>query len=132
MASTTSPTWSFSLSAMATTGRSEASILTTARSDFLGRASGILYEQLITQEGWIMNPCNTVTEGTSGPTTVFASGQTTAQPGDVPFNVTTTITNIATNAWRVSVLVAWTGHPGISETLVVTRQEGFRTPGGCP
>ena len=105
---------------------------TTARSDFLGRASGILYEQLITQEGWIMNPCNTVTEGTSGPTTVFASGQTTAQPGDVPFNVTTTITNIATNAWRVSVLVAWTGHPGISETLVVTRQEGFRTPGGCP
>jgi Tfp pilus assembly protein PilE len=106
---------------------------TATRSDNLGRASGILYEQLMTWESWIMNPCNQpVPTGTTGPTAVFASGQTTAQPGDTPFNVTTTITSIGTNIWRVSVLVAWTGHTGISETLVVTRQEGFRTPGGCP
>jgi Tfp pilus assembly protein PilV len=104
---------------------------TTTRSDYLGRASGILYEQLMTQEAWIMNPCNTVNVGTTGPTAVFASGQTTAQPGDVTFNVTTTITNIGTDVWSVNVRVAWTGHPGIAETLIVTRQEGFRTPGGC-
>jgi len=104
---------------------------TAARSDYLGRASGILYEQLVTQEAWILNPCNAVTTGTTGPTAVFASGQATVQPGDVQFNVTTTITNIGTDVWSVNVLVAWTGHPGISDTLVVTRQEGFRTPGGC-
>jgi Tfp pilus assembly protein PilE len=104
---------------------------TAARSDYLGRASGILYEQLLAQEAWIMNPCNTVTEGTTGPTAAFASGQTTAQSGDVQFNVTTTIASIGTNVWRVTVLVAWTGHTGISESLVVTRQEGFRTTGGC-
>jgi Tfp pilus assembly protein PilE len=104
---------------------------TAARSDYLGRASGILYETLMTQEALIMNPCNTVTVGTTGPTAVFASGQSTAQSGDAQFNVTTTITSIGTNVWRVNVRVAWTGNSGISETLVVTRQEGFRTPGGC-
>lgn len=104
---------------------------TAARSDYLGRASGILYETLVTQEAWIMNPCNAVAEGTTGPTAVFASGQANAQPGDAQFNVTTTITSIGTNIWRVTVRVAWTGHTGISESLVVTRQQGFRFPAGC-
>ena len=106
---------------------------TAARSDYLGRASGILYEQLMTREAWIINPCNTVTTGTTGPTAVFASGQPTAQPGDVQFNVTTTITNPATNAWLVTVQVSWPplNATGITESLRVTRQEGFRTPGGC-
>ena len=104
---------------------------TATRSDYLGRASGILYETLVTQEALIMNPCNAVAAGTTGPTAVFASGQTTAQPGDAQFNVTTTITSIGTNIWRVTVRVAWTGHAGISESLVVTRQEGFRFPAGC-
>jgi len=100
---------------------------TAARSDYLGRASGILYEELVRQEALIMNPCNTVPSSSTA--TVFASGQTTAQLGDAQFNVTTTITNLATNVWRVTVLVAWTGNMGISESLVVTRQEGFRW--GC-
>lgn len=104
---------------------------TAAKADYLGRASGILYETLMTQEALILNPCNPV-PGSSGPTAVFASGQTEAQPGDAQFNVTTTITNIRANAWSVNVLVAWPGHTGISETLVVTRQEGFRFPVGCP
>ena len=105
---------------------------TAARSDYLGRASGILYEQLMTQEATILNPCNAVTTGTTGPTPVFVSGSlTTAQPGDAQFTVTTEIALIGTNAWRVSVLVAWPGHSGISDSLVVTRQEGFRFPAGC-
>jgi Tfp pilus assembly protein PilV len=105
---------------------------TAARSDYLGRASGILYEQLMTREAWIINPCNTVTTGITGPTAVFASGQPTAQSGDVQFNVTTTITSM-TNAWLVTVQVSWPplNAAGITESLIVTRQEGFRTPGGC-
>jgi Tfp pilus assembly protein PilV len=105
---------------------------TASRSDYLGRASGILYEQLMMQEALIMNPCCIVTQGVTGPTAVFASGQTTAQPGDAQFNVTTTIASIAgTNALRVTVQVTWPplNTTGITESLVVTRQEGFRF--GC-
>jgi Tfp pilus assembly protein PilV len=102
---------------------------TAAKADYLGRASGILYQQLMTQEAIMLNPCNAIPQNTTA--TVFASGQGTAQPGDAQFTVTTTITNIGTNAWSVNVRVAWPGHSGISETLVVTRQEGFRFPAGC-
>jgi Tfp pilus assembly protein PilE len=104
---------------------------TASRSDYLGRASGILYERLMTQEALIMNPCCSVAEVTTGPTAVFASGETTAQGGDAQFNVTTRITGIGTNIWRVTVWVSWPplNPTGISESLVVTRQEGFRS--GC-
>jgi Tfp pilus assembly protein PilE len=102
---------------------------TAAKSDYLGRASGIFYETLMAQEALIMNPCCVVAAGSTGPTAVFASGQQAAQSGDVPFNITTIITNIGSDVWRVNVRVAWTGHPGISETLLVTRQEAFRS--GC-
>ncbi len=104
---------------------------TAGRSDYLGRASGILHETLMTQEALIMNPCNAVTTGQTGPIQVFASGQAAAQPGDARFDVTTTITGLAANVWRITVRVAWPGHTGISESLVVTRQEGFRFPAGC-
>jgi Tfp pilus assembly protein PilV len=104
---------------------------TAARSDYMGRSAGILHEQLQIQEASIMNPCNAVTVGAVGPTAVFASGQAAAQPGDAQFNITTTTTNLATNVWRVSVRVAWANHPGISESIVITRQEGYRFPTGC-
>lgn len=104
---------------------------TTGRSDSLGRASGILYEQLIRQEARLMNPCCSVTTGTLPAATVYASGQAAAQSGDAQFNVTTTITSLTTNVWRVTVRVAWTGHAGISESLVVTRQDGFVFPATC-
>ena len=104
---------------------------TASRSDYLGRASGILYAELMRQEARIMNPCCSVTTDALPATVVYSSGQATAQSGDAQFNVTTTITSLATNVWRVVVLVAWTGHTGISESLVVTRQEGFVYPSGC-
>jgi Tfp pilus assembly protein PilE len=94
---------------------------TAARSDYLGRASGILYETLMRQEALIMNPC------------CIVSGQTAAQAGDAQFNVTTTITLQAANSWLVTVRVSWPplNATGISESLVVTGQEGFRFPAGC-
>jgi Tfp pilus assembly protein PilE len=108
---------------------------TAAKSDYLGRASGILYEQLMTQEAWILNPCNAVTTGAPVQTVVFASGQPTAQPGDVQFNVTTTITRIQTNpcAWLVTVQVSWPplNATGITESLIVTGQQGFLFPATC-
>ncbi len=105
---------------------------TASRSDYLGRASGIMYEQLMRHEARIMNSCCPVTTGTLTATVVNASGQTTAQSGDAQFNIATTITSLATSVWRVTVRVTWTGNAtGISESLVVTRQEGFTYPSGC-
>jgi len=78
-----------------------------------------------------MNPCNAVTEGTTGPIAVNASGYSAAQSGDIQFNVTRTITEIATGVWRVTILVAVPGHAAISESLVVNRQENYRFPAGC-
>ncbi|MCX5856008.1 MAG: hypothetical protein NTZ24_15805 [Deltaproteobacteria bacterium] len=103
---------------------------TAARSDHMGRAAGILHKELETREACIMNACNTVTVGTAT-NDVLVSGEAAAQPGDATFTVTTTTTSIATDVWRVDVRVAWTGHPGIIESLVVTRQQNF-TSTGCP
>jgi Tfp pilus assembly protein PilV len=104
---------------------------TAARSDYLGRASGILYEQLMTQEARIMNPCCSIP--TSSSTSIFASGQSTAQQGDAQFNVTTTTTPQAANSWLVTVRVSWPplNSTGITDSLIVTRQEGFRFPAVC-
>ncbi|NPU86058.1 MAG: hypothetical protein HPY65_16395 [Syntrophaceae bacterium] len=105
---------------------------TVGRSDFLGRAAEILYKELDTRETLIMNPCNTVTVGTTT-TSVKTSGMAGVIAGDATYSVTTTITNIGTNVWRVTVRVTWPINTrGISESLVVTRQEKFRFPEGCP
>jgi hypothetical protein len=97
------------------------------KSDFLGRASGILYNELERNEALIMNPSHIVTEGTTGPTAVRVSGQEAAVAGDITFQVTTTIDSLEANTWRVTVTVTWPLNPtGITENIVVTRQERFR------
>jgi Tfp pilus assembly protein PilV len=101
---------------------------TAARSDYMGRAAGILQKELETQEVFIMNCCNAVTAGATV-NNVLVSGEAAAQPGDATFTVTTTITLIAANVWRVDVRVAWAGHTGIIESIVVTRQQRFQ--GAC-
>lgn len=107
------------------------SLQTVGRSDYMGRASGILYEQLMREEARLMNSCCKVTTGTLPAIEVNTSGQATATTGDAKFNVTTSITSLDTNIWRVTVRVAWPGHTGVSESLVVSRQEGFTFPSGC-
>jgi len=103
----------------------------TSRSDFLGRAGGLLHKEMETTEILLMNPnypnpCAT-TNPLVTPANVFISGQSTAQPGDLPFTVRTEIQDNLNNSWIVRVRVTWTGNnTGISESLVVTRQENFR------
>jgi Tfp pilus assembly protein PilV len=104
---------------------------TSARTDYLGRAAMILSRELTTRELAIMNPCNAVSTGTLT-RTLQASGQAAAQPGDIAFTVVTTTTSVVTDAvWRVTVRVSWPplNATGIVESIVVTRQEGFRV--GC-
>jgi hypothetical protein len=60
---------------------------------------------------------------------VYASSQATAQSGDVPFTVDTTVLPLgtATNAWTVTIRVTWPGNTrGVQETAIVSRQEYFR------
>lgn len=102
----------------------------TARTDYLGRAAMTLNKELTLRELAIMNPCNAVVTGAL--TQVLnTSGQGAAQTGDISFTVVTTTTNIATNVWRVTVRVSWPplNATGITESIVVTRQETFRF--GC-
>jgi hypothetical protein len=73
-----------------------------------------------------MNPGNTVSTGTAS-ATVYPSGKTTKQQGDVAYTVATTISSLGSNAWRVDVRVTWPGNTrGIAESLTVTRQETYR------
>ncbi len=102
----------------------------SGKSDYMGRAAGILYKELNTWELFVMNPCNTVTTGTTV-ANVNASGQGTAQTGDATFTVTTVISAPASNQWRIIVTVTWPNSTFIlSDSVDVTRQEPFRY-GGC-
>ena len=97
------------------------------KSDYVGRAAGILQRQLQLTEAQILNPNNAIPADST--TTVYASGQETPQAGDAAFTVQTTTVaaaDIGPDAFRVAVRVTWTGTPtGIAETILVTRQKGF-------
>ncbi len=104
---------------------------TTTRTDHLGRAAMMLGKELTAQELRIMNPaCDPVTADRI----LYTSGQGTAQTGDIGFRVQTTTTSIATGVWRVTVIVSWPplNPTGISESIIVTRQEPFRLGVTCP
>ena len=97
------------------------------RSDYLGRAAGILQRQLHATEARLMNPAAGVIPGTENQEPVYASGQNAPQAGDAAFRVETTITDLGGGTSRVMVRVSWPGNPGgISESLIASRQEYFR------
>jgi hypothetical protein len=106
---------------------------TSAKADNLGKAVMILHKEFMIQEALIMNPCNAVTTGTVDKT-VYTSYQTTAQSGDTRFNVRTVTSAIvgSTNRWRVTITVTWPSNTkGITDNIIITRQESFRFPDGC-
>jgi len=104
-----------------------AAIRLSGKSDYLGRASGILAAQLQAMEAKIINPNNTLPAG--GSSTVYASGQGAAKQGDVEFTVNTTVTNLAANppTYRVNVHVTWPGNAtGVRESMIVVQQQSFK------
>ncbi|KQC08259.1 MAG: hypothetical protein APR62_04985 [Smithella sp. SDB] len=105
---------------------------TSAHTDYLGRAIMMLNDEIMTNELRIMNPCNTVTTGTFNEV-VYSSDQQTPQSGDLSFNVQTVISAVTgrANTWKVTVTVTWppVNTRGITDNIIVTRQETFRF--GC-
>ena len=105
-----------------------------AKSDYLGRAAGILSQELETKQALIMNPCQALPASDATPRPIQVSGQGGAVAGDATFNVQTTIANITPNlVWRVTVTVTWPplNNTGITENILVTRQDKYRFPAGC-
>ncbi|MFB3925266.1 MAG: hypothetical protein ACE14T_04365 [Syntrophales bacterium] len=99
----------------------------SGKTDYLGRAAGILNSELERVELSIMNPNNSVTAGTTS-RTVLTSGGSSALTGDASYTVQTTIASAGTNVWRVTVVVTWPANStGVSGSLLVTRQEPFRS-----
>lgn len=105
--------------------------MSSMKSDLLGRGAEILHKEMETRQAFIMNPCNSITIGTTSKT-VYPSGQTSAQSGDAPFTVSTEVNSIAgqTSIWRITVTVTWPGNSaGITESIDVTRDENYKQ--GC-
>ncbi|OGM17094.1 hypothetical protein A2V61_01920 [Candidatus Woesebacteria bacterium RBG_19FT_COMBO_47_8] len=106
----------------------------SARSDYLGRAAGILSQELQTKQAIIMNPCQTIPASDAAPRSIHVSGEAGEIAGDATFRVQTTIVNITPNlVWRVTVTVTWPplNNTGITENILVTRQDKYRFPAGC-
>jgi hypothetical protein len=108
----------------------------SGKSDFLGRAGGVLIKELQRNEGLILNPCTPNPCSGSNPlvstTNVLTSGLGAAQAGDVTYTVRTSLKDNGDNTWTAVVTVTWPGNnTGISESMVITRQENFRFPLGC-
>ena len=117
----------------------------SSKSDYLGRAAGIMYRELDAWELYIMNPCNGVAAQTNNWDS-FKPGHGTAswtvnssllatQTGDAAYTVSTVITDISPvtpgTVWQVRVTVTWPplNNTGVTETVIVTRQQGFQF--GC-
>jgi Tfp pilus assembly protein PilV len=106
----------------------DTSLRTGFRSDYLGRAVGIMQFELEHRENQLMStgtapasPINqtiTVSDPING---------TSVATGDATFTVVTIITNPSANRWVVNVTVTWTRGPanGITSSILVTRQMNF-------
>ncbi|MEW5746038.1 MAG: prepilin-type N-terminal cleavage/methylation domain-containing protein [Nitrospirota bacterium] len=104
----------------------------SGKSDFLGRAAGILHEELEAKSALIMNPCNNVVQSNPNIKTTFANGPVSTGAGDIQYIVQTNIVPVVPNlTWRLTIRVTPPGSPAVSESTIVTRQEAFRFPGGC-
>ncbi len=104
------------------------SLRTASRSDYLGRAAGIMQTELEAQEAFIMRVSNPVTLGPAAPKTVKVSDAAGVE-GDATYIVNTTISQNPASAisWIVHVRVTWTGNAnGVRSSIIVTRQEGFQ------
>ena len=105
------------------------------QSDYMGRAAGILTQEMERVQTLIMNPCpSTMPTSDASPKPVLASGESSKQAGDATFMVQTTIDTLTANkVWRVTVRVTWPpiNNKGITENIVVTRQDRYEFPRGC-
>jgi hypothetical protein len=108
----------------------DSALKSISRSDYMGRAQGIMQSELESWENVIMNSddiTNPITAGTYTNDTVYASsnGATSGMTGkgDAFFKVVTKISvATGTKSWFVNVKVTWKGNTtGITSSIVASR-----------
>jgi Tfp pilus assembly protein PilV len=100
-----------------------------SRSDYMGRAEGIMQAELELQENVMMNSddiTSPITPGTFTKTVYASSNGTTSGisgSGDASFTVVTNISVAAgTKSWLVNVKVTWKGNAtGITSSMIASR-----------
>ena len=99
---------------------------TATKSDLLGRSASILHKELEDIELTIMNINNSIPSNSNK--SVFASGEATSQgTGDAKYTVLrTVVSNPDGLSYTVRVDVTDPHNKTVSESIIVTRQEGFR------
>ncbi len=99
---------------------------TATKSDLLGRSASILHKEMEEIELTIMNPNNAIPGDIPGDPR-YASGQAASQGfGDATYTVRRTINSNGDGSWTVRVDVTDPDNKTVSESIIVTRQEGFR------
>lgn len=102
---------------------------TGSRSDYLGRAEGILQSELELQEQTIMKTISSASVPLGTTTKNVSVSGITGVAGDANFTVvtTTSLNQALTNSWIVNVTVTWTGNAtGITSSIVASQQTGFQ------
>ena len=102
------------------------SIQTSAKSDYAGRAVGILQQELEFREGQVMNGVYPADSPHTYDQNVNVSGMAASQEGDAAFVLKTKMTKQGNNSWLVNVQVTWAGNStGIKNSIIVTPQINF-------
>ncbi len=94
-----------------------------ARADYLGKAAGVLQNELESAEVKVLNPAFSID--------LIDQNERTVTSGDTPYTVKTDVELVSTLFYKITATVRWPGNAaGISGCRRVTRQEGFRQLAG--
>lgn len=121
-------TFLLSVSILATLALQPTAWKMASMTDNLGRASGIIENEMEALAVKVMNPkiADPVSLSDAETKTVYAGGDTTAKPGDAVFYKNAQITKPGGSLWQIRVTVTWPGNSkGIAGTRLVTRQDDF-------
>jgi hypothetical protein len=108
------------------------SLRTASRSDFLGRAAGIMQAELEERENQIMTTGIGIPVAVVPVTKRVTVSDLAAVAGDATFNVVTrtgvnSVGSVGPDSWIVNVTVTWAGNNnGITSSIIVTNQPNFR------
>jgi len=113
---------------LATLSVQPATLRLASNADHLGRACGLMENEMESLALKIMNA------NTEDPTilsdaaiqTIYAGGGEESKPGDGVFYRNTQITKTGSTLWQVRIKITWPGtNTGITQTRLMTRQDDF-------
>lgn len=102
------------------------SMQTSAKSDYMGRAVGILQKELEFREEQVMRGVVPATTPYEYADQIVKVSGLASKEGDATFTVKTKMTQQGTYSWLIHVQVVWTGNSnGVKSSIIATTQNGF-------